>query len=292
MLPTARAAGEPGRRSWASSGLRAGRGGKQLDLQAVEAVEETFRRSALARRRTSARRRASVGHRPSIGFLRYWLLIMNLAAGVFVTMPWLAPLLMQAGQGQAARAIYLVYGTQCHQLPQRSFFLFGEKLMYSLGEIRAAWRDTSDPSVLRQFIGNPQMGWKVAWSDRMVSMYTSLFFAGLAFALVRKRLRPLPIWAFGLFILPLAVDGATHLVSDLAGLGNGFRDTNAWLVALTGNQLPGWFYAGETLGSLNSRLRLVTGVLFGVGVVWLGYPRLEAISRHALDPQHAHAAAR
>lgn len=256
---------------------------EQLDPQTSEAIRETFHRFAVARQPMESRRRASIWRRTSTGFLRHWLLVMNLAAGVFVTMPWLAPPLMQAGQVQAAGAIYLVYSTQCHQLPQRSFFLFGEKSMYSLAEIRSAWRDTMDPTLLRQFVGNPQMGWKVAWSDRMVSMYTSLFLAGLAFALVRKRLRPLPIWAFALFILPLAIDGSTHFVSDLAGLGNGFRDTNSWLAALAGDNLPGWFSAGDGVGSLNSWMRLLTGTLLGVALVWLGYPRLDALARDAVD---------
>lgn len=34
-------------------------------------------------------------------------------------------------------------------------------------------------AVLRQFTGNPQMGWKIAWSDRMVAMFTSLWVFGL-----------------------------------------------------------------------------------------------------------------
>src|SRR5260221_5569676 len=118
-------------------------------------------------------------------------------------------------------------------------------------------------------MGNWQMGWKVAWSDRMVSMYTSILIAGLLFDLVRKRLRPLPIWAFGLLCLPMALDGGSHLISDLAGIGNGFRDSNAWLAALTGDLFPSWFYAGDTLGSFNSSMRLITGVLFGIGIVWL-----------------------
>lgn len=278
-LPHARPPSDAGEgASWTESSPS----GKRLDPQTAEAIEETLRRSALARRRNQPLQLGSLALRPSVQFLRHWLLIVNIAAGVFITMPWLAPLLMRAGQERAARAIYFVYSTQCHQLPQRSFFLFGEKAMYSLAEIRSAWRDTIDPTLLRQLVGNSQMGWKVAWSDRMVSMYGSLFLAGLAFALVRKRLRPLPIWAFGLFLLPLAVDGASHFVSDLAGLGNGFRDTNAWLVALAGNRLPGWFYAGEGLGSFNSWMRLLTGTILGVGVVWLGYPRLEATARDTM----------
>lgn len=208
--------------------------------------------------------------------LRHWLFIVNLLFGIFVGLPWLAPVFVRTGQLGPARAIYFFYSTQCHQLPQRSFFLFGAKPTYSLTEIQTAWQDTDNPYLLRQFVGNTAMGWKVAWSDRMVSMYTSIFFGGLLYGLVRKRLKPLSFWAFIIFaVLPMLMDGGTHLLSDLAGLGNGFRDSNAWLAWLTGNIFPPTFYAGDALGSFNSWMRLLTGTLFGIGCVWLAYPYLE-----------------
>jgi uncharacterized membrane protein len=228
-------------------------------------------RSLSARQRT----RGIALDRVTLGFLRHWLLIFNLLWGIFVIIPWLAPVLMQTGNERAAGVIYAIYSSQCHQLPQRSFFLFGPKPMYSLSEIQATWLDTNNPLILRQFIGNPEMGWKVAWSDRMVSMYTSIFLAGLLYALVRRWLEPLPVWAVPLFVLPLAIDGSLHMISDLAGIGNGFRDSNAWLAALTGNALPAWFYAGDELGSFNSWARLITGILLGLGMVWFAYPHFE-----------------
>ncbi len=206
---------------------------------------------------------------------RHWLLIFNFLFGAYALTPWLAPVLMQTGHPRAAGLVYLFYSTQCHQLPERSYFLFGQKPSYSLSEVQAAFQDTNNPAILRQFIGNPQMGWKVAWSDRMVSMYTAIFVAGLLFALVRRRLKPLSVMGFGLLVLPLIADGASHALSDLAGIGGGFRDGNAWLAALTGNVFPAWFYAGDTLGSFNSSMRLITGVLFGVACVWLAYPYIE-----------------
>jgi len=117
----------------------------------------------------------------------------------------------------------------------------------------------------------------------MVSMYGGIAIAGLLFGLFRKRLRPLPIWAFALFILPMAVDGGTHLISDVAGIGSGFRDSNAWLATLTGNLFPQTFYAGDALGSFNSWMRLMTGVLFGIGAVWLAYPYLQEAFTETAD---------
>ncbi len=225
----------------------------------------------------SARERsfAVLVNRALLGFSRHWLLIITVLLGVFVGLPWLAPVFMEIGWAGAGKIIYLIYSTQCHQLPQRSFFLFGPQAMYSLAQVQAAWQNTTNPFILRQFVGSAAMGWKVAWSDRMVSMYGGVFLGTLIFGPLRKRLRSLPLWAFVLLILPMAVDGGMHVISDIAGLGNGFRDSNAWLAALTGNIFPAAFYAGDALGSFNSWMRLITGLLFGLAVVWLAYPYLE-----------------
>ena len=102
-----------------------------------------------------------------LGLARHWLLFVNLLIAIWVGLPWLAPVFMNLGWSSAGKAVYLFYSFQCHQLPERSFFLFGTKGMYSLAEIQTAWQNTDNPFLLRQFIGNPEMGWKVAWSDRM-----------------------------------------------------------------------------------------------------------------------------
>ena len=70
-------------------------------------------------------------------------------------------------------------------------------------------------------------------------------------------------------------------MSDLAGIGQGFRDTNAWLAALTGNAFAPGFYTGDALGSFNSWMRLLTGVLFGLGIVWYGFPYIEETAQLA-----------
>ena len=202
----------------------------------------------------------------------YWLLFVNLLIAVWVVLPWLAPVFMHWGWEGAAGAIYFLYSLQCHQLPERSFFLFGTKPMYSLIEIQSVWQNTDNPFVLRQWIGNVDMGWKVAWSDRMVSMYTTLFLSSLGYGLLRKRLKPLRLRVFFMLILPMAIDGTTHALSDLAGIGQGFRDTNVWLQVLTNNAFPTTFYQGDALGSFNSWMRLITGILFGIALAIFTYP--------------------
>lgn len=207
-----------------------------------------------------------------LGLARHWLLFVNLLVAVWVVLPWLAPVFMHLGWSSAGKAIYLFYSFQCHQLPERSFFLFGRQAMYSLAEIQAAWQTTTDPFILRQFIGSPEMGWKVAWSDRMVSMYTSILFGGLLYGLVRKRLKPLSFWMFAVLLLPMVVDGLTHALSDLAGIGQGFRDTNSWLQVITNNAFSTAFYQGDALGSFNSWMRLISGILFGFALVGFAFP--------------------
>jgi uncharacterized membrane protein len=202
----------------------------------------------------------------------HWFETFLIVYGLWVFAPFLAPVFMQLGWTGAGKAIFFLYSFFCHQLPERSFFLFGEKTMYSLSEIQAVWQDTSNPMILRQFIGNEEMGWKVAWSDRMISFYTSVWFFALLWYPLRRRIKTVSWAGFVLLLFPLVIDGSTHMLSDLAGIGQGFRDANAWLAILTNNSLPATFYTGDALGSFNSIMRFITGLLAGLGIVWLAFP--------------------
>jgi len=205
-------------------------------------------------------------------FSRHWFLIFLGVYGLWVFTPFLAPVFMNLGWTGTGKAIYFFYSFFCHQLPERSFFFFGDKSMYSLMEIQAAWQETANPMILRQFTGNEAMGWKVAWSDRMISFYTSVWFFAALWYPFRRRIKTLSWLGFVLLLLPMVLDGSTHMISDFAGIGNGFRDTNTWLVILTNNSLPADFYAGDALGSFNSLMRFITGLLAGLGIVWLAFP--------------------
>jgi len=55
--------------------------------------------------------------------------------GLFIGLPWLAPVFMKLGWTSLGNAIYLLYALECHQLPQRTYFVFGTKMTYSLAEI-------------------------------------------------------------------------------------------------------------------------------------------------------------
>ncbi len=219
------------------------------------------------------------------GLVRHWLLIANVALGVWVIAPWLAPVFMRLGWEYAGRAVYFVYGFFCHQLPERSWFLFGNQLTPPLADIQRIGSLSNDMFELRRFVGNADVGWKVAWSDRMVSFYGGWFILGLVYALVRPRLmvsenslagaRGLS-WKAALFLLlPMTVDGLSHAISDLWGIGQGFRETNAWLAVVTGNIFPPNFYSGDAWGSFNSLMRLVTGLLAAFAVIFFIFPLIE-----------------
>ena len=69
----------------------------------------------------------------------HWLEIFFVVYGLWVWLPWLAPVFMRVGWDGAGRALYTIYSFFCHQLPERSFFLFGHKSMYSLTGPEIFW---------------------------------------------------------------------------------------------------------------------------------------------------------
>jgi uncharacterized membrane protein len=210
---------------------------------------------------------------------RYWIVWFSILFGVYAGLPFLAPVFMQLGMEGPGRLIYTIYSFLCHQLPERSYFMFGPQTSYSLTEIQTAWQGagSSNPMILRQFIGNAEMGWKIAWSDRMVWMFTSILLFAWLWWPFRHRIRQLNWIGLILLLLPMAFDGTTHLISDLFGLHTGFRYTNEWLVLLTNGALPASFYLGDALGSFNSYMRLLTGLLFGLATVWFAFPYLHEL---------------
>ncbi len=216
-------------------------------------------------------------------FSRHWLLVVNVMAGLFIGLTAAAPLLMALGLEGPARMLYRIYALNCHQLPQRSYFLFGPHGVdtYPLPQI-LAWG--ADPNHLRGFVGHAGIGFKMAMAHRNTAIYTAVFLAGLAYALVRRRLPALPWKWYLLLIAPMFFDGTSHMINEITGLG--FRDTNAWAVWLTGGTFGPAFYTGTGIGSLNWLLRTLTGALFGLATVWLAYPLLEegfADSRQQLE---------
>ncbi len=171
-------------------------------------------------------------------FSAHWLALANLAVFLYIAFPMLAPILMKVGDARAGRLLYTLFSPLCHQLPERSFFLFGQRAAYSYAELA----QFLGGEVPRRYIGDAVLGYKVAICQRDVAIYGAMFLAGLAFGALRRRLKPLPLRAFLLLLLPLAVDGTGQLVG---------------------------------LWESTPLSRLLTGGLFGAALVWLAYPHLE-----------------
>jgi len=235
----------------------------------------------------------------TIWFTNHWLMLFSIGFGALMIAPFLAPIFLSLGWNEPARAIYSFYSLLCHQMAQRSFFLFGQGHPIAMYNLNALPIGTSGGTVsseaidmdsLRAFIGNATLGWKVAWSDRMVYMYVATWVGGIAYALLprRKEVHSLSVIGFGLFLLPMAIDGFAHFLSDLqGGLSGGFRYTNDWLAQLTHHALPQWFYVGDAFGSFNSVIRLISGICFGIGVVWFMFPRIDQAMRETRAQLHA-----
>jgi uncharacterized membrane protein len=173
-----------------------------------------------------------------------WLAVFNVLIALYILPPVLAPILMANGSPQVGKLIYAVYRPACHQLPERSFFLLGPQVTYSIDELWArGMLPQPDNLFARQnFVGAPEVGWKMALCERDMALYGGLLVAGLIFGLVRKRIRPLSLLAYALCLLPMAIDGGTQLVL--------LREST-------------WF------------LRVLTGGMVGMATVWVLYPHIE-----------------
>ncbi len=236
----------------------------------------------VAGRRQKARRLV----RFSLWFFDHWVLVFSTLFGIAMIAPFMAPVFMHWGWLGPAHAIYFVYSFLCHQMAQRSFFLFGPQPMYNTNQLPVVMtsNEVTNMLALRNYVGDPSLGWKVAWSDRMVSMYGSIWLVGMVYGYLRHRrnIRPLNLFAFGLLLLPMAIDGGTHWLSDVTNsMSSGFRYDNQWLANLTGNALPHWFYYGDAIGSFNSSMRLISGLLFGLAFVWLAFPYMDRSMRES-----------
>lgn len=199
---------------------------------------------------------------------RHWLALVNLFVFLYIGLPFLAPVLMKAGATMPATVIYTAYSPLCHQLGFRSFFLFGEQPYYpraaagvtgvmSFGQ--ATGLNEDDLLAARGFIGNEQLGYKVAICERDVAIYLAILFFGLLYGLTGRRLPPLH-WAawIAIGIFPIALDGFSQLFSQL---------NLSFLASL----LP---YREST-----PFLRVLTGGLFGFCTAWFGLPYIEESMR-------------
>jgi uncharacterized membrane protein len=205
-----------------------------------------------------ARRLTAVADRFILWLSQRWLAVLNALALAYVGLPVVAPMLMYVGLDWPARVIHSLYRPLCHQLPQRSFFLFGPKLTYSLQELaELAGAVVVEAPWSGSFVGNATVGYKVALCQRDTAIYLAILLSGLVYGLIRRRVkvRPLPWWAYaGLGVLPMLVDGGYQWVS--------------YALATLVPSLE--IIPHETTPTL----RVITGALFGLSTVWLAYPHV------------------
>lgn len=192
------------------------------------------------------------------GLSRHWLAVFNIIWFIYVGLPFLAPTLMKAGLDGPADVIYTVYSPLCHQFAFRSWFLFGERPYYEAAGFKALTGidpyNLQDRFRAKLFVGNEQMGFKVAYCERDIAIYGAILLGGLAFGLLRRmgvRVRPVNFILYGLIGLgPIALDGFSQLFSQPPF-----------------NFIP--------LRESTPFLRTLTGSLFGLMNIWLAYPYLE-----------------
>lgn len=217
----------------------------------------------------------------------HWLLVFAVLFGVVNIAPFLAPLLMRLGWTGPANVIYTLYSLQCHLMADRTFFLFGRQPTYNMEQFPFALTGTTtDMWALREFVGNSEMGWKVAQCSRTVFLYGTIWLGGITFGVLRQRrmIRRLSLVGCVLLMLPMMIDGTTHFIGEIReGLTNSFRHQNQWLADLTGHVLPNWFYVGDGWGTFNSWVRLISSVMFGIAVVWLAFPVLDQSMRETVN---------
>ena len=166
---------------------------------------------------------------------------------------------MHKGMEKPAGWIYKYYRIMCHQMPQRSWFLFGEQAYYPAvvpeGSGRLSFTEASDFSGSfaeeRNFYGTPVMGYKMAICQRDTAIFGAMAVFCLIFSLSGCRI-PKPGWLLPCLIgvLPIGADGVTQLL---------------------GNAFPAVFPYRES----TPLLRTVTGALFGFCLCWYLLPALE-----------------
>lgn len=187
---------------------------------------------------------------------KHWLALANLFIVLYVGLPFAAPVFMKTGWTGPARAIYTIYKPLCHELAFRSWFLFGEQVVYPRAEYEerfglddASWSEVF--SQAREFNGNETMGYKVAFCQRDIAIYLALLLGGIAYAVLRRReLRAMPFWLFILLgVLPIGLDGGSQFLTLL---------------------MPG-IPPRESVW----QLRVLTGALFGLSIAWLAYPYVQ-----------------
>lgn len=184
---------------------------------------------------------------------------ITLVLVLYLGLSFLAPVLMKSGHETIAKLIYKAYRPACHQLAYRSFFLYGEQAVYPRALAKVAGLKTyeviaggeaEDSIFASEFLGNKDVGYKVALCQRDIAIFSSILLFMLLYwflSLAKKKIKPLPWWLWiVLAIMPIGLDGFGQLISQL--------------------KLP--FLAWLPVRESTPFLRVLTGSLFGFFSAW------------------------
>lgn len=192
-----------------------------------------------------------------------YIWVINVILAVFLGGAFLPPILMEAGAESAAKVIYAIYSPFCHQLPFRSYFLFGEQAYYPrelagipnvISYEQISGENELDIFVARDFIGNQTAGFKTALCQRDIAIFGMMLLFGIYFGITGQKTRPIR-WYYLIFLglLPMLIDGASQLKGVLV------------------SELPDWLPLRES----TPFLRTLTGGLFGLFTAWFVLPYME-----------------
>ncbi|MHB0987719.1 MAG: DUF2085 domain-containing protein [Bellilinea sp.] len=224
-------------------------------------------------RRVGRGRTISSADRFSWWLSRWYMVVIAFVLILYAGLPFLAPVLSHAGATGAANVIYKVYSPLCHQLPFRSWFLYGSQSYYprELAGIQgvATYEEITGSQVLnlteeRKFTGREEqgfgaaaIGYKVALCQRDVAIYGAMALFALIFIASGRKIKPLRWYFWLLFgLIPIGIDGFSQLPSLIA-------------------QLPDWMLIRES----TPVLRTITGALFGITTSWYLFPMIEESMR-------------
>lgn len=193
-----------------------------------------------------------------LGKSSHWIITAFLF--LYVLLPVLSPIFFKIGWNDAGGNIQYFYRFLCHQRPERSYFLFGEKLTYTIEELREA--GYGGLLLGYPFVGNEDIGYKMAFCSRDLFMYGLLALSGLFISLYKKRIN-MKWWVIVLLVTPMIIDGTIQLISEIS-VFNQYKETLA---------IVSPYYLS------NNFTRALTGGLFGLGIGLFLFSELKAAVR-------------
>lgn len=189
----------------------------------------------------------------------HWILAVFLVIYAFI--PFLSPILFHLDHARGGWWIQTIYRFLCHQRPERSLFLFGDQITYTLEELSSY--GYSESILGFPFIGNETIGYKVAFCVRDTFLYVSMALAAIFVAIYPRRIK-VRWWVIILAAIPIALDGVTQFISEFL-----YITQDRW-----GLDLANPYYLSNNIN------RAVTGLIFGLVIGLFIFSEMKAALRN------------